>query len=68
MRQIVSRSYEVPSLVKYRDAGLHTYTYFWTIDDKVVSPYFDDEESANKWLSEQLEQLPQQSVSQPKQE
>jgi hypothetical protein len=58
----------MPKLVKYRDAFLPTYTYFWTIDDLVVSPYFDDEESANKWLEEQSEQLrsqlPPQSLDQ----
>lgn len=37
-------------LVQYRDAGLHTYTYFWTKDDKVFSPYFDSEKEAKEWL------------------
>jgi hypothetical protein len=38
-------------LIKYRDAGLHTYTYFYVDDkDKVVSPYFDSSEEAEKWL------------------
>lgn len=37
-------------LVQYRDAGLHTYTYFWTRDGKVISPYFDSEKEAKDWL------------------
>lgn len=38
-------------LIKYRDAGLHTYTYFWVNDnDKIISPYFDSEEQANEWI------------------
>lgn len=37
-------------LIKYRDAGMHTYTFFWTDQSgKVVSPYFDSEEDANEW-------------------
>ena len=38
-----------PKLIKYRDAGMNTYTYFWTIDKKVVSPYFDSENEAKEW-------------------
>jgi hypothetical protein len=37
-------------LVKYRDAGMPTYTYFYTINKKVVSPYFDSEQEAIIWL------------------
>jgi len=37
-------------LIKYRDAGLPTYTYFWTRDNKVFSPYSDSEEEANAWI------------------
>jgi hypothetical protein len=38
-------------LVKYRDAGLPTFTYFWvTNDHKVISPYFDSEKEAQDWL------------------
>lgn len=36
-------------LIKYRDAGMHTYTYFWVCDDKVISPYFDSEDEAKEW-------------------
>lgn len=40
-------------LIKYRDAGLHTYTYFWIDEDqRVASPYFDIEEEAMQWLRE----------------
>jgi hypothetical protein len=37
-------------LIKYRDSGMATYTYFWTIDKRVVSPYFDSENDAQEWL------------------
>jgi hypothetical protein len=37
-------------LIKYRDAGMHTYTYFWTVDNRVVSPYLDTEKEAFDWL------------------
>jgi len=37
-------------LIKYRDAGMHTYTYFWVNSEhKVFSPYFDREEDAHSW-------------------
>jgi len=40
-------------LVKYRDAGLPTYTYFWvTPENRVVGPYFDSEEEARDWLAQ----------------
>jgi hypothetical protein len=41
-----------PKLIKYRDVGMNTYTYFWTIDGRVVSPYFDDETTAKEWKYE----------------
>ncbi len=37
-------------LIKYRDAGLPTYTYFWVMDLKVISPYFDTENEAMEWM------------------
>lgn len=38
-------------LLQYRDAGMPTYTYFWINEhERVVSPYFDDEETAHDWL------------------
>lgn len=39
-------------LVRYRDAGLPTFTYFWVSSEKrIVSPYFDSEEEAHKWMA-----------------
>jgi hypothetical protein len=39
-------------LVKYRDAGMHTYTYFWVDKNyKVYSPYFNSEDEAQDWLN-----------------
>ena len=37
-------------LIKYRDAEMHTYTWFW-VNEKgvVVSPYFDTEKGAKEW-------------------
>lgn len=42
-------------LIKYRDAGMNTYTYFWAIGRKTVSPFFDSEKEAMKWLEVQKE-------------
>lgn len=40
------------TLVKYRDAGMITYTFFYVNDKKqIVSPYFDTEREAEEWLS-----------------
>lgn len=45
-------------LIRYRDWGMTTHTWFWvTNDDKTVGPYFDDEESAKKWMEEQIEKV-----------
>jgi len=41
-------------LIKYRDAGMHSYTYFWVLNGKTVSPYFDSDIEANIWLTEKL--------------
>jgi hypothetical protein len=39
-------------LLKYRDAGMHTYTFFYINDEeRIASPYFDSQESAEKWLA-----------------
>lgn len=39
------------NLIKYRDAGMHTYTFFWVNDKhQVISPYFDSENEAKEWL------------------
>lgn len=38
-------------LIKYRDPGMHTHTYFWiNEEERVISPYFDSEEQANEWV------------------
>jgi hypothetical protein len=40
-------------LVKYRDAGMHTYTFFYIDEEeRIASPYFDSESQAEKWLAE----------------
>ena len=45
-------------LVSYRDAGFNTYTYFWVdFRGKTVSPYFDSQADANKWLEDNKELL-----------
>jgi hypothetical protein len=37
-------------LVKYRDAGMQTYTYFWKNEtNQMVSPFFDSEAEAMDW-------------------
>lgn len=41
-------------LVEYRDAGMMTYTYFWTLNSKHIGPYFDSEVEAKEWLTERL--------------
>jgi hypothetical protein len=43
-------------LIKYRDAGMQTYTYFWKNEtNNVVSPYFDSEAEAMDWTKEKPE-------------
>ena len=42
---------KLPELIKYRDIGMNTYTYFWTKDKKIISPFFNDEKSAKDWLN-----------------
>ena len=40
-------------LVKYRDAGMQTYTYFWKNENnQMVSPFFDSEAEAMAWTKE----------------
>jgi hypothetical protein len=40
-------------LIKYRDAGMSTYTYFWkNEEDKLSSPFFDTDTEAMSWLSD----------------
>lgn len=45
-------------LIKYRDAGMNTYTYFWkNSDDRIVSPYFDTEREAQEWYGDKVTEL-----------
>jgi hypothetical protein len=45
-------------LIKYRDAGMSTHTYFWTDSgSRVISPYFDSEEDAKAWTEDKLVSL-----------
>jgi len=43
-------------LVKYRDAGMTTYTWFYVNENKhMVSPYFDSEQEARAWFNQVFE-------------
>jgi len=43
-------------LIKYRDAGMQTYTYFWKNENnQMVSPFFDTETEAMAWTNEKPE-------------
>jgi hypothetical protein len=46
------RENSYPKLIKYRDAGMNTHTYFWSINGRCVSPYFDNEDQAKEWKYE----------------
>jgi hypothetical protein len=42
-------------LIKYRDAGMQTYTYFWKNEkNQMVSPFFDSEAEAMTWTKETI--------------
>lgn len=50
-------------LVRYRDAGMPTYTFFWiNSEQKIVSPFFDGEAEANEWLNSRLNDMDQVSA------
>ena len=38
------------TLVVSRDPGLPSYTYFWTHNNKLMSPFFNREVDAIEWL------------------
>ena len=39
------------TMVKYRDSGMNTYTYFWKNEQELmVSPFFDSEKEAWDWI------------------
>jgi hypothetical protein len=43
----------VMELIRYRDAGMNTYTWFYVNDKKhCISPFFNSEEEAKAWLDE----------------
>ena len=43
-------------LIKYRDAGMQTYTYFWKNENgQMVSPFFNSEVEAMDWTNEKPE-------------
>jgi hypothetical protein len=43
-------------LIKYRDIGMSTYTYFWKNEnEQMVSPFFDSEAAAMAWTNEKPE-------------
>ncbi len=44
------------TLIKYRDIGMPSYTYFWKNEDEsIVSPFFDKENEAYQWIKTQDE-------------
>ena len=39
------------TLVKYRDSGMSTYTYFWKNEqERIASPFFDSEADAMEYI------------------
>jgi len=45
-------------LIRYRDAGMHTHTYFWADSNhRVISPYFDSEDEAKHWCEDKITAL-----------
>lgn len=45
-------------LVRYRDAEMWTYTWFYRSDQgHVVSPYFDNEQAALAWFDQVFESV-----------
>lgn len=43
-------------LIKYRDSGMATYTYFWVDDHKrVCSPYFNTTDEAMDWSNTEID-------------
>lgn len=43
-------------LIKYRDAGMNSYTYFWKDENQhTASPYFDTEAEAMEWAKQKPE-------------
>ena len=43
-------------LIKYRDIGMQSYTYFWKNEkEQIVSPFFNSETEAMDWTKEKPE-------------
>jgi hypothetical protein len=43
-------------LIKYRDIGMQSYTYFWKNEkEQIVSPFFNSETEAMTWTNEKPE-------------
>lgn len=43
-------------LIKYRDIGMQSYTYFWKNEkEQIVSPFFNSETEAMAWTNEKPE-------------
>jgi len=43
-------------LIKYRDIGMASYTYFWkNSNDNIVSPFFNSDAEAMEWPNEKPE-------------
>jgi hypothetical protein len=43
-------------LIKYRDIGMQSYTYFWKNEkEQIVSPFFESESQAMDWTNEKPE-------------
>ena len=43
----------VMELVKYRDSGMNTYTWFWVdSQQRIASPFFDTDIQAQEWLEQ----------------
>jgi hypothetical protein len=56
------RENSYPKLNSCRDTGMATHTYFWTVNKKVVSPYFDSELEATDWMELKKYQTEAQSL------
>ena len=45
-------------LVRYRDAGMNTYTWFYVNDNQnCISPFFDTEQEAKDWLDKVFDEV-----------
>lgn len=45
-------------LIRYRDAGMNTYTWFYVNDKQhCISPFFDSEEEAKDWLDKVFDEI-----------